>query len=565
MSRAEIQPRLRRIGARIGPLARSLEFALAYVESDPHSSLTKSRTVLERIVLDLFHREMGREPRKPLLGDMLIDREFAARVDRRILSRMHAVRDMANLGPHGEHVDSSDASRVLADLIEILEWYVERYGPYAGEEAEGPPSSPSSNAGTARTPAPRRRGGAAGIVAVVVALVAAAAAVWVVRGGGEGAVGSPGTVPDAARQRPETASGGPAPDAPDVSSGPADAGPTSPDAADPGPVLGLLAPEDGAAFSAAPVALRWEDAAPGTGRRFEVEVVRVDRSGDPVGEPRRVEVPLDYVTWPWSGAAVPGSYRWRVRAVPEPGEGPAGPPWSAPRRFSLHASVLDRLADTGVLRVGMEMTFHRPFAWYDVENRRLTGFDVDLAAEIARRLGVEWEPVTFEWNELFRAVEEGKVDLAVSALTITDERRARVAFTRPYFSTGQRLTVLAGTDRDFGPDAPRFALGAQQGTSCEAAARTLPNADVRLYDTLDLALSALASREIDALVCDEVLSPAGGDPAYRFAGERLTSEDYGVMLRRGDPAFLERIDAIVGDLDASGRLAERRAAYGIPP
>jgi hypothetical protein len=91
------------------------------------SSLTKSRVVLERLPVQVYNREMGREPRKPLLAEMLNDNQFTRKVERRILARMNALRDMGNLGPHGEPVEPADAARVLDDLCEVLDWYLRRY------------------------------------------------------------------------------------------------------------------------------------------------------------------------------------------------------------------------------------------------------------------------------------------------------------------------------------------------------------------------------------------------------------------------------------------------------
>jgi hypothetical protein len=63
-----------------------------------------------------------------MIGDMMTDKTFMATIPRRIAARMNAIRDMSNLGPHGEEVDLSDARRVMADLIEVLEWYVDQRG-----------------------------------------------------------------------------------------------------------------------------------------------------------------------------------------------------------------------------------------------------------------------------------------------------------------------------------------------------------------------------------------------------------------------------------------------------
>jgi hypothetical protein len=77
--------------------------------------------------VQIYTAEMGKEPKKPLLGDMLADNQFTRKIERRILSRMDSVRNMGNLGPHGEAVEASDATRVLEDLCSILDWYLQRY------------------------------------------------------------------------------------------------------------------------------------------------------------------------------------------------------------------------------------------------------------------------------------------------------------------------------------------------------------------------------------------------------------------------------------------------------
>jgi hypothetical protein len=82
---------------------------------------------MEKLLLKIYTIEMGQEPRKPLLGEMLADNQFSRKIERRILSRMNAIRDMGNLGPHGEPVEPSDAAKVLDDLCEVMDWYLGRY------------------------------------------------------------------------------------------------------------------------------------------------------------------------------------------------------------------------------------------------------------------------------------------------------------------------------------------------------------------------------------------------------------------------------------------------------
>jgi hypothetical protein len=114
---------------RVAGLGSFLHAAVGYLSSDPASSLTKSRVILEKVLLALYGAVMKKEPLRPMIGDMLADRAFMANIPQRIAARMNAIWDMSNLGPHGEEVDATDAIRVMRDLIDVLEWSVVHHDP----------------------------------------------------------------------------------------------------------------------------------------------------------------------------------------------------------------------------------------------------------------------------------------------------------------------------------------------------------------------------------------------------------------------------------------------------
>jgi hypothetical protein len=122
-----LEARISKLEKALSAFAGELRLALHYVQPDAASSLTKSRAILEKLLVQIYTAEMGHSPRKPLLGEMLADNQFTRRIERRILSRMNAIRDLGNLGPHGEPVQASDAIRVLDDLCEVLDWYLRCY------------------------------------------------------------------------------------------------------------------------------------------------------------------------------------------------------------------------------------------------------------------------------------------------------------------------------------------------------------------------------------------------------------------------------------------------------
>lgn len=114
---------------RIGKLTDYLKSAVNYLSSDPHSSLMKCRIVLEKMLTYIFVCEMGKEPTKGMIGNLLSDKEFATRIPARIRARMNFIREIANLGPHGGDVGIEDANHVLHDIIYLAEWYASNYNP----------------------------------------------------------------------------------------------------------------------------------------------------------------------------------------------------------------------------------------------------------------------------------------------------------------------------------------------------------------------------------------------------------------------------------------------------
>jgi uncharacterized protein YaaW (UPF0174 family) len=113
---------------KISFLSQQLDFAINSLKiNDPHGSLAKSRLILEKIVYNVYSKEMNEEPKYTELHKTLCNNQFTNKIEKRILARMNSVREMANLGTHGDKVTIKDASAVLESLSEIVEWYFDNY------------------------------------------------------------------------------------------------------------------------------------------------------------------------------------------------------------------------------------------------------------------------------------------------------------------------------------------------------------------------------------------------------------------------------------------------------
>jgi hypothetical protein len=121
-----------RLEQQIDILDDELSLAIESYERDPKNSLNKVRIGLEKILKDMFEREMGEVPKKlKTIGDFLGVPQFTQGIEVKILIRMHSAREWGNLGSHGSTNGSSltvkDVFSVLDSLAEILEWYMVRY------------------------------------------------------------------------------------------------------------------------------------------------------------------------------------------------------------------------------------------------------------------------------------------------------------------------------------------------------------------------------------------------------------------------------------------------------
>src|SRR5690606_1966338 len=105
---------------------------------------------------------------------------------------------------------------------------------------------------------------------------------------------------------------------------------------------------------------------------------------------------------------------------------------------------LERVRRAGQLVVGIEGAFP-PFNMFD-ETGELVGFDVDIAREIARRLGVDVQFVPTAWEGIVVGLLIGSYDAIISSLAITPERQERVAFTQTYYRSGAQIVVPSGSD-----------------------------------------------------------------------------------------------------------------------
>lgn len=188
-----------------------------------------------------------------------------------------------------------------------------------------------------------------------------------------------------------------------------------------------------------------------------------------------------------------------------------------------------------------------------VEGTEIVGFDVDVAKVIAEKLELELVIEDMEFNSLINAVNSGKIDFIAAGMTINAERSAQVDFSTPYFKSKQVIIVSEGSDIKDAEDLEGKKIGVQLGTTGDLFA-TDEGLDPVQFDKGAMAVMELANGKIDAVILDE-------EPAKLIAANQtgvviveapFIDEQYGIAVKKGNKDLLEKINAILAQMQADG-------------
>ena len=217
-----------------------------------------------------------------------------------------------------------------------------------------------------------------------------------------------------------------------------------------------------------------------------------------------------------------------------------------------------------IVRIATDATFP-PFEMVDETTKELVGFDIELMKAVAAQAGIQYEFINLPFDPMLAGLSECQYDMAIAAITITDERKAQFLFSDPYIDAGQIITVKAGnTSIQSKADLNGMILGAQLGTTGEIEAQAIDGAEYKPYDTYDLAFLDLINGQIDAVIADypTALGFIEMNPnKLMTVGEVFTSEFYGIAICKNRQDLLDKINPALKAVIDSGFVAELAAKY----
>ena len=227
---------------------------------------------------------------------------------------------------------------------------------------------------------------------------------------------------------------------------------------------------------------------------------------------------------------------------------------------SASADKLDAVKARGKLLVGVTES-SPPFSFRD-GGKGIVGYDVDLAAQVANRLGVADEKVPIINADRIPALQQDRVDLVAVGMTRSKKRAKDVDFSVAYLDSPHmilvrrengiaHITQLAGR---------KLAL-VRSASVDEKLKAAVPTLQIVYFDTYNAAFAALADRRVDAFLADKMLviwfaQRSGHAADFTLIADYQLPRTAGFALKKGEPRFLSFVNQTLLDLEASGEAAK---------
>jgi len=223
-------------------------------------------------------------------------------------------------------------------------------------------------------------------------------------------------------------------------------------------------------------------------------------------------------------------------------------------------STLEQITKRGELRVGFEAGY-LPFEMADKKGRFI-GFDIDMAKEMAKAMGVKFVPVNTAWDGIIPALITKKFDIIISGMTATQERNLKINFADPYIIVGQTILLNPkhkGKVKSYKDlNNPKYTLTSKLGTTGEQAIkRLIPRATYKSFEVESEAALEVLNGKADATVYDlpfcATFMAQQGKGKLIFLDEPFTFEPLAWAIRKGDPDFMNWLNNFLRQVKNDGR------------
>ena len=223
---------------------------------------------------------------------------------------------------------------------------------------------------------------------------------------------------------------------------------------------------------------------------------------------------------------------------------------------------LQKIKDKGQLVLGLDDSFP-PMGFRDTDNN-IVGYDIDLAKEVAERMGVELVITPVDWDYKETELNDGNVDCLWNGMSVDDERKEKMNLSEPYMENRQVVVVLADSGINTLADLAGKSVILQAGSTAVGALDSKEDVKSTLREVTEVPDNVQAMMELgqgtgDAVVMDEVvaryyISKSDNPDQFKVLDEALSDEVYAVGFRKADQSLRDEVQKILGEMKADGTL-----------
>lgn len=220
-----------------------------------------------------------------------------------------------------------------------------------------------------------------------------------------------------------------------------------------------------------------------------------------------------------------------------------------------------KTTDGGTLIVGFDQDF--PPMGFVGDDGEYTGFDLELAQEVAKRLGLEYKAQPIAWDSKDMELESGNIDCIWNGFTMTG-REDDYTWTEPYMANQQVFVVANDSDINSQADLAGKIVEVQADSSAEAALKEAPELTATFKDLLttadyntafmDLEQGAVDAIAMDVIVAGYRIQQRNAD--FKILDDSLSEEEYGVGFKKGNTELRDKVQSTLEEMAEDGTLQE---------
>lgn len=232
---------------------------------------------------------------------------------------------------------------------------------------------------------------------------------------------------------------------------------------------------------------------------------------------------------------------------------------SAEKRASSNEQLEQQPSFTKLV-VGTQASYE-PLEYVN-ESGNIVGIEMEILQAISEEMGVEFDIRNIGWEPVFQQVASGEIDVGVSAITITDERKKKYDFTEPYYEVTQLMIVREESNVQYLKDLKNKKIAVQQSTTGLQTAQLLQgehSTNIVAYESLPLAIEQVANGNVDGAIGDNVVI---SEYIKNNREQQLESvedasfhkEHFGFMVKKGNHEVVQFLNEGIQKIKRNGTL-----------